>query len=373
MKALLSLMLVIFFLVQESQAGLFDWLFGPSPNPSHKLVVQEIGGSNYVFWNVGDYIGSWTEEAWRKPGNLKPVIGRFHENPQVVQEHLHRMYLQGQRKIAIMIWFSVFSEEFKDEDVLHHMINANAGRLPEQQEENLRNFLKLATQIGFKEIQVRFAQQWLSDPSSWQAELQFYAQNASFIFSTREIVEEELAPLGITRIYDLGAELGGLYSHNHRFNPLYTQRLWTDYVRHYGAEDTVGFSYAMAPGRVGYQYEIYKSVGVFPKYVALDVYGSHRQLFSSFLTAFEEIKVHGQEATPFIIQEAYYNDVVTLMALKDAQSINGMNVKTVMQWPLSRRGAEELGAKHITEQFPEYFFNYLGVGNPFVQYAQIPH
>ncbi len=373
MKTLLCLFLAIFLFSHKSQAGLFDWLFGTSPNPNHKLSVQEVGGSNYVFWSVGDYVGAWTEEAWRKPGNLKPVIGRFHENPQVVQEQLHRMYLQGQRKIAIMIWFSVFTDDLAEEDVLHHMINANSGRLPDQQEENLRNFLKLAVQIGFKEFHIRFAQQWLSDPSSWEVGLQYYLQNASFIFSTREVVEEELQPFGVTRLYDLGAELGGLYSHNHRFNPAYTQKLWADYVAHFGAEDTVGFSYAMAPGRVAYQYEIYKSVGVFPKYISIDVYGSHRQLLSSFLTAYEEVKAYGQQATPFIIQEAYYNDMVTLLALKDAQSINGMNVKTIMQWPLSRKGAEELGAKHITEQFPEYFFNYLGVGNPFVQYGQIPH
>jgi hypothetical protein len=250
------------------------------------------------------------------------------------------------------------------------MINANLGRLPPMQEYNLREFLKLAAAIGFNEVHVRFAQQWLSDPISWEHELQYYNFNTSFIFSTRGIVEEVLAPLQIKRLYDLGAELGGLHSSNHRFNPVYTQRLWAEYVTRYGNSDTVGFSYAMAPGRISYQYQIYKKVGVFPKYISIDVYGTQKELYKTFLTAFQELKMFGAEATPFIIQEAYYNDLPTLLALKDAQSVTGMNIKTILQWPLSRIGAETQGAKHITEHFPEFYFNYLGVGMPLVRFQE---
>ncbi len=68
--------------------------------------VFERGGSNYGFYSVGTYLDNPTQDQWDKYLNMRPVIGTYHLAPDTVRNQLAVMYANGQRRLALDLWFS---------------------------------------------------------------------------------------------------------------------------------------------------------------------------------------------------------------------------------------------------------------------------
>jgi hypothetical protein len=87
----------------------------------------EIGGSNYPMYSVGNYLEYPDDSVWFIPYNLRPVIGTYHLAPDTVRKQLAIMYNNGQRKIALDLWYSDFSRDANlvDSPLYGHVVNAN--------------------------------------------------------------------------------------------------------------------------------------------------------------------------------------------------------------------------------------------------------
>ncbi len=193
--------------------------------------VFERGGSNYAFYSVGSYLDTPTQDNWNKYLNMRPVIGTYHLAPDTVKNQLAVMYANGQRRLALDLWFSnsMPLADFQDSSFCTHLVNSRYGRLFPQQQDNLKDLLHDIDHQGFQVIVLRFIQQGVSDPVSWTAwDDQAYSTNWSFISNTINLIQNEIAGLHVKVIYDLGGELGGL---DIGMSRQYTKRLWTDYAK----------------------------------------------------------------------------------------------------------------------------------------------
>ena len=61
--------------------------------------AQQIGGSNYVTYDLGNYAGQVCD-----PSTVKSVLGTYNENPALVEQQLQQMYAAGQRKISLVLF-----------------------------------------------------------------------------------------------------------------------------------------------------------------------------------------------------------------------------------------------------------------------------
>ena len=179
-----------------------------STNNSKKF---EIGGSNYPVYDVQNYIntGVWSTQ------NLKVAVGDFHLNPNTVKTQLRKMYDRGQRKIAVPIWFSVYSSNIVGTRS-KHLIKINGGDMSAQHKQNLRDLVDAIKLQGYNEISVRFMQQWLSHPKTWTNgwDEALYQQNWNFIVKAVRLVNTQLGNSNIRVTYDLGANLGASHENN---------------------------------------------------------------------------------------------------------------------------------------------------------------
>lgn len=295
--------------------------------------VFERGGSNYGFYSVGTYLDHPTQDYWDLYLNMRPVIGTYHLAPDTVRNQLAVMYANGQRRLALDLWFSnsMPLADFQDSSFCTHVVNSRYGKLFPQQQDNLKALLHDIDHQGFQVIVLRFEQQGVSDPLSWTAwDEQAYITNWSFISNTINLIQNEIAGLHVKVIYDLGGELGGL---DIGMSRLYAKQLWSDYVKTYGSHNTMGYSYATAPGRYTESIAVYDEVGVRPDVYGFDVYGDEFDTYS-YLKA--EMDLAGETSKPIIANEVYYNDPITYSQLLDVRAQLHLNIKFLLEWPLSR-------------------------------------
>ena len=175
----------------------------------------ETGGSNYPMYSVGNYLQYPTDSVWIIPYNLRPVIGTYHLAPDTVKKQLAIMYNNGQRKIALDLWYSDFSRDFNlvDSPLYGHVVSATMGKLIPQHEQNLINLLNDIVNQGFNQIMFRFDTQGDSDPRGWSAwQEDLYLKNWSFVSSTKATIKKTLEGKPIKVLYDLDGELAGLIS-----------------------------------------------------------------------------------------------------------------------------------------------------------------
>src|SRR5262245_46960290 len=66
----------------------------------------QIGGSNYPMYSLGNLLQYPTDSDWFIPYNLRPVIATYNLAPDTVRKQLSVMYGNGQRKIALDLWYS---------------------------------------------------------------------------------------------------------------------------------------------------------------------------------------------------------------------------------------------------------------------------
>jgi hypothetical protein len=81
------------------------------------------------------------------------------------------MFANGQRRLALDLWFSrsMPIADFQDSSFCTHLVNSRYGKLFPQQESNLKAVLHDIDHQGFEMIVLRFEHQGVSDPLSWTA------------------------------------------------------------------------------------------------------------------------------------------------------------------------------------------------------------
>jgi len=320
----------------------------------------EVGGSNYVMYRVDDRYRLDGDDVWYEDGVLWPVVGTFHRMEAAeVRDQLAAMHANGQRKIAFMLWYMHFPEALQADpwpDVHGHVVRANGGSLTPQHARNLRALLRILRETNFfNEVVFRFALQGSTNPGSWEAWNEArYQENWRFTESTRAIVLEELAASDIKVRFDLGAELGGLTKG--QLTP-YLERFWKQYTEAYGTQDTVGFSYATAPGRVAEMLRVYDLAGKRPEVLAVDLY---ERAYERMVNVAEEARAAGIERPRIIVLETFYNDAQALRELQRAQRDCGLDYLYLMQWPLKRGHS----VRHFSEHYPREYGAYLGSNPP---------
>ncbi|WP_299253201.1 hypothetical protein [uncultured Aquimarina sp.] len=320
--------------------------------PPIAITSKEVGGSNFPMFDTQGYQNTG---VWSSPDNLKLVVGHYHLNPSIVNSQLRTMYQNGQRKIALVIWYTHFPSHWPNTNTHIHTIRSNAYRLPAQQEQNLKNILGQIKSIGFDEVVLRFAQQGSADPGGWATwdETQFQ-ENWNFIYNTINTTETKLgSPLSIKRVYDLGLELGGLTSGQ---TIRYVDKLWRNFSFRFPNLKSNGFSIAYAPGRLDKLIKTLKPTGRTPNEYAVDIYGGANAAIQNIK---RELNRNGDSNKTIIIQETYYNDAVQYQEFITSINRNNLNVRYIMQWPLRKNAPRQ----HFSENYPRNYNNYLPFAN----------
>jgi hypothetical protein len=312
----------------------------------------ERGGSNYSFYSVGTYFDFPTDSVWYIPYNMRPVIGTYHLAPDTVRKELSIMYANGQRKIALNLWYSDLSADgnLADSAVYGHLVNSKLGRLLPQHESNLKSLLNDIVAQGFNEIVFRFATQGDSDPRGWGAwDESKYLNNWSFIENTITTIEDQLKDKPVKIFYDLDMELGGLEEGQ---SIQYATRLWKDYTDIFGTHHTVGFSFAVASGRLTEAISVFDKAGKRPDLYAFDIYGDE---FNTFSYLKNELEAAGEASKPMIAEEVYYNDPETFAQIIESRNMLHLNIKYLLQWDLARGTPNN----KFAAQYPADFSAYL--------------
>jgi hypothetical protein len=316
--------------------------------------AADIGGSNYPMWSIGEYAASPTEENWYKPGVLKPVIGTYHENPAGIRDQLRTMYNNGQRRIALFLWYADgYPDSRYYNDVYGHLVNPNSGRLSAQHRENLINLLNDVRSTGFTHLQFRFASQGGCEEGDR------YRTCWSFLTSTIQLVVDHTSRIDV--VFDLDNEAGG--SPDPRAQSI-VERYWRDFNKSELKEKikTYGFSIAAGPGRITKYIQQMEKYGSRPFIYALTVYDDGYQRLKEVAN---ELYPLGELGKGIIVQETFYNDRNQADEFLRASRDFGLPIRFVMQWPMTR------GGRHFTEETVSLYAAYGGAERPTIDAAGI--
>jgi hypothetical protein len=325
----------------------------PGPTEPHTPPPpMEAGGSNYVTYSVGRYLVEPTEEVWYRDGELRPVIGTFDADSAAVHRQLLSMYANGQRRIALVLWYDDFSYDLylQGRDVHGHIVNSGLGRLPARQEESLRRVLRLVQEVGYQDLIFRFATQNGSRAFYWTSWNESrYQKNWSFIQSVRQVVEEETRGGAMRLLYDLDVELGGI--HHLGQGRQYVVRMWRDYTRRFDPSTSIGFSIAYAPGLVAAHLAALDDAGPRPSTLGVDLYSDE---YIAIAEISRELRQMRASRMPIIVQEVYYNDQEAGDKIRRAREVYGVNVRYILQWPLARTAHQPHFSMHYPAEFDAY-------------------
>jgi hypothetical protein len=305
--------------------------------------VQEVGGSDFVTvaTDPDRLVG---DENWRSNAVFRTPACQYDTETAEVDRRLHAMRQAGQRKLGLILWFARLHAS---PECAGFLINSSGGHLPPRVLANLERLIQAAGTLGFDEVQVRFAPMVHNWPTEWTAwEEATYAENWELISSTIAATARSTGP---HVVYDLSAELAGFRAPGCSQCELYVHRLWSDYTRKFSPEDSYGFSVAMpAGGRVERLLADLKQAGPLPAELAIDTYDiAHPGLLSTA----EEMRSEDVHL-PVLIQETLYDDAEMYQALITQARQNGLQLKAIMQWPLTA-GRH----RHISEpETPAYIY-----------------
>jgi hypothetical protein len=293
-------------------------------------ITEEMGGSNYAFIELGRYAQDPTEENWM--ADVKTPVVHYHQYQQKVRQQLDDLIRNGQKKIAIPIWFGGPNLGCESHG---HTVCPQNGKLTVTARTNLLNLLADISSRPFKEIQLRIGGQGTADVNGWtQFEETLYENNRSFIFDVVETSEAFLAGKTIKIYYDLGLEMmGHPFLVDKPWVKEYLRRIWAHYVQSYDPQKTVGFSFNHVHREAAYEsLKIFDDSGVRPARLAIDLY-LERMDYLQNLQWVLILKGWGKNY-PVYIQETYRNNRGVANEIKDAIQNLGLNIRTIMQWPL---------------------------------------
>ncbi len=322
------------------------------------LLPLDVGGSNYVMYSVWSYLENPTQKTWFTPGVMRPVIGAYHLDSATVKRQLASMYANGQRSIALLLWYGDFSSDSRISDSLlyGHLVNAKLGHLMPRHVANLQRVLTLIRETGYRHLVFRFDGQGPSRSREWKTwDEAKYQLNWRFLTSTQAIVDSVLSGSNIAILYDLDAEATGVEVGQQR---AYAVRLWRDYTALFGTQRTIGFSIAVIPGRLTKGIADYDRVGSRPREYALDIYGDELRTLTYVRN--ELLSAGSDELKkPIIILEDFYDDAQSAKEILQARSQLMLNIRTVLQWPLAR-GARQA---HFSIDYPADYSAYLDLNS----------
>ncbi len=292
-----------------------------------------VGGTNYVMVDIPEYLANPTEATWAKKGVLHPVVGTLHQHRARVIDDLKAMIANGQRKLSLALWFGPVASVATD-GVYMHVVDSSAGRLTAQHEKNLTDVITYAGCLGFNEVFVRFAPQAHAAPggaTGWDAwdQAQFQ-QNWEFIYNAHGTAAAAAALHGVKLTFDLSLELGGLEDHQ---VPRYAKTLWETYYAAFGKSDTLGYSIAFAPGRLASALAMYDATGARPDRFGFDIYDNED---AAMTTIGDELAAATASTSPLVILEAFANDALANSRFRAAKARLGLNLQTILQWPIGR-------------------------------------
>lgn len=326
------------------------------------------GGNNYAIYDNGS-INFSPGSNWYIPAqNLRPVVGLYNLDPSLVASQISAMKASGQTEIVIPIWntelasceYSACNDGVPD-GVWGEVVDNGWYRLRPQHESNLSAIIGHIKSNGFKRVIIRFMQ-YSSGMSTWDETK--YQQAWNFLYNTRNLVDGLVAASNVEVLYDLGGELGGITSGQHR---AFAKRLWGDYTYTFGVTKTMGYSFAWAPGRFNAMKAVYDEVGRgYPPIWGFDVYPSGGNIKSQLQQISNEMgSLNGQ---PILILETWHNDAATASsiqsALNDTATFPNLNIDGLFHWDLNRARSEAGLDQHFTvdavdgQISPTQFSNY---------------
>lgn len=307
-----------------------------APAPSQPL-NPEVGGSNYVFIDLGRYATQPTPENWAS--DVKTPVVHYHQYVALVRTQLDKLIASGQKKIALVVWFGgPATPDFSCETWMHTVCPQAGGLMPSQARQNLINMLSEIKSRSFEEVQIRLGYQGTADIHGWTAwNEDIYQSSRGFIFDVVETSELALADSAIRRFYDLGLEAMGHPHMSRSWYRRFLKQIWTEYVASYPLERTIGFSFNHADlAATRDSLKLFDEVGARPPRLGLDVYLDRRDVFRNFSTAL--IWAGWGRQYPLYIQETYRNDPQIAQEIRSARQDFGLNIRSVMQWPLGQGG-----------------------------------
>lgn len=362
------------------------------PHNSFNLVPSLPGGTVHSMVSVGRYPQSCTEAESESHwvADLKPIIAYYHLEQYKVSEQVRLMQQSGQTKTGLVIWTVPANTTPDSMGVFHGhtVVPDNTSNLREQHLTNLQNYILLLESYGFSEIQLRFGPQGNADPSGWKSwDESQYQENKNVIFNTQNNIMNfaQSRNLKIKIMWDIGAEVPSEVGQARA----YTRKLWKDYTNIFGTSHTYGFSLAYTDQRLRDYLEDIKSSGApWPEYYSFDIYdgdGGILTMYDGFSVIKEILQKYNQHKKPLILQESYYNDAKVYSDAKRIRSDLGLNLFTVMQWPMVRDYKSKhfgQGYKpfhiHFSEEYPQHFagststtqYSVCGTPLPIVQPAK---
>src|SRR5258707_6664344 len=219
---------------------------------------------------------------------------------------------------------------------------------------NLSSLIATIKTSGFTKINFRFGPTVVSNPMEWNSwnEVQFQS-NWNLIWQPRQLIYQSLnsvpgaSPPRV--LFDLGAELGGMWAVPQQYGPVnpqvlrqYVTTLWSVYTSNYGVSDTTGFSIVPGfSGQISGQISAYDSTtGGGPKSYGFDLYGNEPAVaaggYSSFDTQLDfissELGSAGEPSKELFVQETYFNSMLARNALSQATQ-KGISFRYLFQWP----------------------------------------
>ena len=305
---------------------------GPAPGLGAGKILG-VGGSDYAF-----FVQNYT--VW--DNNQRTVVGQYHLDPGLVAAQLQQMYQSGQRNVALMIWYLPYGPtNYPVNGVLDGaFLDSSSGQLSAQVQQNLTAVLGLIKQIGFPQVTLRLAPVGTASPETWGNNWNeaVFEQDEAFEFSTRQLAETALAGSSVARTYDLGVEMGGIphylnadgVTYTDGQSPAWTSRLWGDYVRRFGKNDSFGFSIAYSFGTLTSAIAEYDAAGTRPNSYAIDSY-----VVSDIWSSYVELAGAGEQAKPLVLQEVSYNDPTQAQGIQMELQHVPLTVAYIDQWPVS--------------------------------------
>lgn len=278
---------------------------------------QDRGGSNYGWYQIDP-------ECQYGPYG---VLANYHSAKSVIDQQLHAMYANGQKRLRIPIYHGRTLAGGTN-------LESGTGDLAPQHRENLKNLLAEIRRIGFSEIIVGFFPQGYNQPLRWTAfQPDLYEENWNLIRNLRPLI----AAAGIPYRIDLANET--IPPPRQPVALEYCQRLWNRYADAYGTSDTVGFSIIPDASRLQLLPAVYGH-SPFGNHGAPSVLDLHfyKEAATRFETAVSILHAAGYRQ-PWIIGESYYNDSGEAQTLRQAIRSTHQEVLFLLQWPLTSGAA----------------------------------
>ena len=294
------------------------------------------GGSNYV--NV-----NW---SWDNP-----VIGTYHLFREKVESDLREMFEHGQRKISLVCWYAPLNFPGAIDHRWGHVIDSYGGVMFGQHQQNLIDLLALIGEMGFNQVNFRFAATAKAGPGQWtEWDREQFNEDWAFTDSVRDLI---VANTSLPVIFDLGVEHAKIGLTDDTLRQLFVRRMWRLYTEAHGPDDSCGFSIIHGPDGLRPMLNQFR-VGKLPmpSCYCFDNYTTPRRVLTE---SAEVLRAVGEQDKPVYMQETFYNDAQAYSEIKDAVAQSGLNFKGIFQWPRERTREPH----DFPDVFPKRFDNYL--------------